>query len=434
MANKNDGKKITIQQMRELVARESWVKTPFRYTQLGAGLSLIQQQALLMVSGHLQGYIKDFYNLHLDRSKKRPKALFSEHVLKNGIPPFKIWLADLGVQPNNYKEARRAIDEINLQVEHPELDDDGNPTGRTLLTNVFSQFGFEETGEYYHFGEEGEDGEKQAVKMKQPYIDVKINPDVAEWAFDMSQGYVNHLKLIANYSSKRPTPRLYLMLMNRTKKGEKEVTIPLTELKEYLGIVPYKNEQGDMVTPYPKFANFKQKVIEAVKADLDRMAALDPPKTDITFTYELIYPGSRKKGDPEAIRFFVSRTILGDAYNVVVNHKPSELIQKPTQTEMFANEYQTTWQKCIDDICAIVTDSVIQQRFRAIRLREYNASEKTLLLEIPDKVFYEWLESEKVIKFFWQYVSKHFGKSVKWQYWIPKPAADGQQPLQGQPT
>ena len=423
MAKKDEGNKITIQQMRELVAGESWVKTPYRYTQLGAGLSLIQQQALLMVSGHLQSYIKDFYNLHLDRSKKRPKALFSEHVLKNGIPPFKIWLADLGVQPNNYKEARRAINEINLQVEHPELDDNGNPTGRTLLTNVFSQFGFEDTGEYYHFGDEDE---KQAVAMKQPYIDVKINPDVAEWAFDMSQGYVNHLKLIANYSSKRPTPRLYLMLMNRTKKGEKEVTIPLTELKEYLGIVPYKNEQGEMVTPYPKFANFKQKVIEAVKADLDRMAALQPPKTDITFTYELIYPGTRKKGDPEAIRFFVSRTILGDAYNVVVNHKPSELIQKPVQQEMFPDEYLTLWQKCIDELCTNVPDEPVRQRFRSIAFESYNKDSNVLLMQIHNRAFYDWMESENVGKFFWQFVSKYFGKGTKMQYRLLRQDDEGE--------
>jgi len=415
MTAKNDGKKITIQQMRELVAGESWVKTPYKYTQLGAGLSLIQQQALLMVSGHLQSYIKDFYNLHLDRSKKRPKALFSEHVLKNGIPPFKIWLADLGVQPNNYKEARRAIDEINLQVEHPELDDNGNPTGRTLLTNVFSQFGFEETGEYYHFGEEGE---KQAVAMKQPYIDVKINPDVAEWAFDMSQGYVNHLKLIASYSSKRPTPRLYLMLMNRTKKGEKEVTIPLTELKEYLGIVPYKDEKtGEMVTPYPKFANFRQKVIEAVKNDLDRMAELEPPKTDITFTYDLIYPGTRKKGDPEAIRFFVSRTILGDAYNVVVNHKPSELLKQPTQTEIFTDEYLQTWKQCVEELCGMQgIEPDIQQRFRDITFRSFNKDSCTLLLRVANMLIYQWLESDNISKYFFSALKKHFGKHTKLQY------------------
>lgn len=330
-------KNITVEQMRELVAQEKWVKTPYRYTQLGAGLSLIQQQALLMVSHYLQSYIKDFYNLHLDRSKRRPKALFSEHVLKNGIPPMKIYLADLGVLPSNYGAARQAIEQINLMVEHPELDENGNETGRTLLTNVFSQFGFEETGEYYNFGEKDADGKRQSVRMKQPWIDVKINPDVAEWAFDMSQGYVNHLELIASYSTKRPTPRLYLMLMNRTKKGEKEVTILLTDLKDYLGIMPYKDERtGEMIVPYPKFANFRQKVLDAVQADLDRMAKEN--HTDITFTYELIYPGTRRKGDPEAILFHVTRTVLGDAYNVVVNHKPSELIRKPVQQELFADD------------------------------------------------------------------------------------------------
>lgn len=412
---------ITIQQMRELVARESWVKTPFRYTELGAGLSLIQQQAMLMVSGHLQTYIKDFYNLHLDRSKNRPKALFSEHVLKTGIPPFKIWLADLGVQPNNYNAAREAIEEINLQVEHPELDENGHETGRTLLTNVFSQFGFEETGEYYHFGEENEDGEKKAVKMKNPYIDVKINPDVALWAFDMSQGYVNHLKMIASYSSKRSTPRLYLMLMNRTKKGEKEVTIPLMELKTYIGIVPYKDEKtGEMVVPYPKFANFKQKVLEAVKQDLERMAALDPPKTDITFTYEPVYPGTRKKGDPEAIKFFVERTVLGDAYNVVVNHKPSELIKKPVQQEMFADEYEQIWANCLDDICENVKDEQIREKFRLIHFESFTKADGLLMLQIPDVAYHQWLESDKVLKFFYSFLSKHFGKDIKLNYRLPK--------------
>ena len=412
---KEEGKNITIQQMRELVAQESWVKTPYRYTQLGAGMSLIQQQALLMVSEHLQSYIKDFYNLHLDKSKKRPKALFSEHVLKNGIPPFKIWLADLGVNPSNYFAARKTIEEINLKVEHPELDEHGNQTGRTLLTNVFSQFGFEETGDYYHF--EDKEGEKQAVMRKQPYIDVKINPDVAEWAFDMSQGYVNHLKLIASYSTKRPTPRLYLMLMNRTKKGEKTVKILLTELKEYLGIVPYKDEKtGEMVVPYPKFANFKQKVLDAVQADLERMAATNPPTTDITFSYECLYPGSRKRGDPEYILFHVERTILGDAYNVVVNHKPSELIKKPVQQEMFTDEYEKAWQLCMDDICARLEDPAIQDVFKGLGFESFNKDSMLLTIQVPNIKVHEWLESEKVLPFFFSFISMHFGKNTKLRY------------------
>ena len=61
--DKKEKKNITLQQMRDLVEQESWIKTPYKYTELGAGLSLIQQQSLLMVSSHLQSYIKDFYNL-----------------------------------------------------------------------------------------------------------------------------------------------------------------------------------------------------------------------------------------------------------------------------------------------------------------------------------------------------------------------------------
>ena len=110
------------------------------------------------------------------------------------------------------------IEEINLKVEHPEFDEDGRPTGKTTLTNVFSQFGFEDTGDYYHFTDD--DGKRQPVMMKQPYIDVKINPDVAMWAFDMSQGYVSHLKMIALYATKRPTPRVYLLLMRELKRDQ----------------------------------------------------------------------------------------------------------------------------------------------------------------------------------------------------------------------
>ena len=352
-----------------------------------------------------------------------PSAVLSNHT--GGFPSWTFRdLTDEMVdgQVNAYAQRGGHYDKVESYQEGDmtkghlaELDEDGNPTGKTLLTNVFSQFGFEETGEYYHFDDK--DGQQQAVKMKQPWIDVKINPDVATWAFDMSQGYVNHLELIASYSTKRPTPRLYLMLMNRTKKGEKMVTIPLTELKEYLGIMPYKDEHGNTVVPYPKFANFRQKVLDAVQADLERMAAQDPPKTDITFTYEPVYPGTRKKGDPEAICFHVERTILGDAYNVVVNHKPSELLDKqPVQQEMFADEYQKTWQRCIDEICEMVKDDAVRQRFRSIKLESFTKETNTLLMQIPDSQFHEWLESDKVLQFFYGYVVKHFGKGLKLKY------------------
>ncbi len=312
-----------LQYLQQMVAQRQWVRTPWQYSTLGAGLSLIQQQALLMVSDSLQTYIKQFYDLHLARSRESPKCLFTDHVLQQGLPPFRIWLQDLGITPSNYDAARKAIDEINLQVEHQEFDSDGQPTGRTIRTNVFSQFGFESSGDFYHFRDE--QGREQVTERMNPYIDVKINPDVAMWAFDMSKGYVNHLKMIALYSSKRPTPRIYMLLMRAMTKADhtKELRVPLAELKDYLGIRPYKDKQGNTVTPYPMFSNFRQKVLDAVRDDLNRMAAQNPPTTDITFTYDPIYPGARRKGDPDAILFHITRTLLGDAYSYLTT-KPAK--------------------------------------------------------------------------------------------------------------
>lgn len=410
---------ISKEEMRQLVESHSWIKSPFAYTKLGANLSLVQQQSLLMVSDHLQTYIKDFYNLKLDKSKKRPKSLFTEHLLKNGIPPFRIYLADLGVQAGNYRDVRKAINEMAVMVEHPVLDDDGIPTGETAFNPVFEEFRVKETGDYYHYERENEEGLMEMAESVRHYgyIDVQINPKVAEWAFDMSAGYVNHLKLIARYSTKRPTPRLYLMLMRAIGQGKKRVRYTLQELKEYLGIVPYVNEKGETVTPYPKFAHFRIKVLDAVRDDLDRMAKLN--QTDIRFEYELIYPGSRKRGEPEYIEFKIERTQLGDAYNVIVNHQPSELKPLPQQQDMFQDEYKAVWKKCLEDMVANVKDEQIKQRFRQIGFFQFDKTTNVLTLSIPDVKFHEWVEAEKVRKFLWYYLSQYFNKPYI-QYWIPK--------------
>lgn len=403
-----------------MVEQRSWVKTPFQYTTLGAGLSLIQQQALLMVSEHLQTYIKRFFELKLDRAKDAPKSLFTEHVLREGIPPFRIWLQDLGVLPSNYDTARKAIDEINLQVEHQEMDADGRPTGRTIRTNVFSQFGFESSGDYYHYRDR--EGGEQAVERMNPYIDVKINPDVAMWAFDMSKGYVNHLKLIALYSTKRPTPRIYMLLMRAMTKNDhyKDLRIPLGELKEYLGIVPYKDKRGNLVTPYPMFSNFRQKVLDAVRDDLDRMAAERPtPKTDITFTYEPVYPGHRRKGDPEAILFHIERTVLGDAYNIVVNHVKPRAAQLSLFTDA-EDPYRQTFTDTIQRIIATVTDDSERDAYTRLTYEHYDDLAHSLLLQVDSRQHYDWVESDAIRPSFFTHLQQSFPGITTLNYRLPK--------------
>lgn len=397
--------------MQQMVAQRSWVKTPWNYTKLSGGLSLIQQQALLMVSEHLQGYIRKFYELKLDKARNTPKSLFTEHVLREGIPPFRIYLQDLGIEPSNYGAARKAIDEINLQVEYTVTDEQGQPTDKTELANVFTTFGFEKTGDYYHYT--NKEGKADYTKMQQPYIDVKINPDVAIWAFNMQDGYVNHLKMIAMYSTKRSTPRIYLMLMKRMRKEQTaaDIRIPFGELKEYLGIAP---------NAYPMFRSFKQKVLDAVQQDLQRMAREVPPQTDITFTYDLCYPGRRKMGDPEAILFHVERTSLGMAYGIVVSKA-----RLPIEPDMFAADpqqqpYRDAFGRMITELLAVSKTEQAREVFQSLRFENYDEARHTVLVQLTDERHYDFLESPAVRPHYVAAIRRHFGDNAVPAYRLPK--------------
>ena len=397
--------------MQQMVAQRSWVKTPWNYTKLSGGMSLIQQQALLMVSEHLQGYIRKFYELKLDKARNTPKSLFTEHVLREGIPPFRIYLQDLGIEPSNYGAARKAIDEINLQVEYTVTDEQGQPTDKTELANVFTTFGFEKTGDYYHYT--NKQGKADYTKMQQPYIDVKINPDVAIWAFNMQDGYVNHLKMIAMYSTKRSTPRIYLMLMKRMRKEQTaaDIRIPFGELKEYLGIAP---------NAYPMFRSFKQKVLDAVQQDLQRMAREVPPQTDITFTYDLCYPGRRKMGDPEAILFHVERTSLGMAYGIVVSKA-----RLPIEPDMFATDpqqqpYRDAFGRMMTELLAVAKTEQTREVFQSLRFEHYDETRHTVLVQLTDKRHYDFLESAAVQPHYIAALRRHFGDDAVPLYRLPK--------------
>lgn len=87
---------------------------------------------------------------------------------------------------------------------------------------------------------------------------------------------------------------------------------------------------------------------------------------------------------------------------------------------MFADEWQKVWANCLDDICAAIKDedSVIRDKFRRIHLESFTKDTGMLRLQIPDNAFYQWLESDTVIKFFYGFVVKHFGRIAKLEYRI----------------
>lgn len=330
-------------QLIEIARQEVWNKTPFSYIRSGAKLTLLQTDTMLMVSDHLQQYVKNYFDLGLNRADVKPRALFSKYMLEHGIPPFRINLADMGINPSHYKSVREAIAEMNMLVDHPELDDSGRPTGHIIYSPVFTKFRVPQTGDFYR--KTNDQGEVVIDSARHyGYIEVEINKDVAQYAFDMSQGYANHPKLIARYASKQSTPKLYFKLLELMGKDRRaKVKLTMQEIKRALGFEPFKdNKSGEWIVPYAKFAHFKTKVLDAVKADLDRMAAEN--HTDITFDYEAVYLNGRKRGDPDYIEFTIMSTDLGIGYSLLTKKdtpatgEAKERKREAIQQELFAEE------------------------------------------------------------------------------------------------
>lgn len=313
-------KKESLPIKKEDLHADRWINTPFVYTKFGAEFTLLQQDIMLKVSEHLQDYLKVFFDEKRNEGNEVPKSLFSEYLLENGIPPIQIPLQDLGIGKEHYADIEKfekgpdgkpvskggQIEAIRtLGIRRPYIDENGKR--RMKLINVFRSVDVP-------IGENG--------IRKEGFIELVVNTDVAALAFDMSKGYTPHIKQIAQYSTKRTAPRIYLYLIREYSLGHMKVKVPMIELKEYMGMVA-RNEEGEILeVKYPQWPKFKQRVLDPSKEDVDRMASRN--ESEITFTYKPIYKGSKQRGNPDFVEFQIERSPLGERRDVLTHRKSSE--------------------------------------------------------------------------------------------------------------
>jgi hypothetical protein len=258
-----------------------------------------------------------------------------------------------------------------------------------------------------------------------------VNNKVAQYSFNMARGYLTHPLPIARYATKQITPRLYFFLQRRMGK-EKSATVrcTLTELKNFLGFEPYKDEQThEWVVPYQKFAHFKTKVLDAVQHDLDDMARQN--HSDITFTYEPIYNNGRKRGDPDFVEFHIVGTALALGYGLMTGTSTPAIVvakereQQARQLDLFAQQeaeqerqhWYEIWLRCREDLLGLATHEESRRAVLAIRYECYSPSEKSLILQVPDIATYEYMERPDIIDTVVKpTLTRHFGHAVKLSY------------------
>ena len=373
---------------------QKWINTPFAFTRLSKNLSLLQQAVLVKVSEQLQPFIKEFFGSDLAKSRKVPKSLFSEAVKNSGVTQIYISYAELGVPENNFFAVKQAMKEVlDVKVEGPKKNEDGSMGMHMYNVFLSGETSIKNTGVVFGLNPQVIDPDKHLY--------------VLDYAFNMVEGYVSHPDNIALIGEVARMPMIYYILRDASGNNWKERSIQLTvsKIKKYLGMMEFSGAEI-VKEAYPKFSQFKKNVLDNSIADINRLKQLG--QIDVCISYEPIYNGKRKVGNPAYIEFTIYDTI----------EQMQQALAKKQQTQKSASLFdeelkpgEKEWQQLVD-----MLDGDIGAELRNVMFVSYDG--KTVLLrasrEQCQKV--ENCLSDDVIAHVKKCSKQVFGKVIAWNY------------------
>ena len=375
---------------------QKWINTPFAFTRLSKNLSLLQQAVLVKVSEQLQPFIKEFFGSDLAKSRKVPKSLFSEAVKNSGVTQIYISYAELGVPENNFFAVKQAMKEVlDVKVEGPKKNEDGSMGMHMYNVFLSGETSIKNTGVVFGLNPQVIDPDKHLY--------------VLDYAFNMVEGYVSHPDNIALIGEVARMPMIYYILRDASGNNWKERSIQLTvsKIKKYLGMMEFSGAEI-VKEAYPKFSQFKKNVLDNSIADINRLKQLG--QIDVCISYEPIYNGKRKVGNPAYIEFTIYDTIEQMQQALARKQKA----QEPASLFAAAEEVkpgEKEWRQLVG-----MLDGDIGAELRKVVFVSYDG--KTVLLKASreqcKKV--ESCLSDDVIAHVKKCSKQVFGKVIAWNY------------------
>ena len=375
---------------------QKWINTPFAFTRLSKNLSLLQQAVLVKVSEQLQPFIKEFFGSDLAKSRKVPKSLFSEAVKNSGVTQIYISYAELGVPENNFFAVKQAMKEVlDVKVEGPKKNEDGSMGMHMYNVFLSGETSIKNTGVVFGLNPQVIDPDKHLY--------------VLDYAFNMVEGYVSHPDNIALIGEVARMPMIYYILRDASGNNWKERSIQLTvsKIKKYLGMMEFSGAEI-VKEAYPKFSQFKKNVLDNSIADINRLKQLG--QIDVCISYEPIYNGKRKVGNPAYIEFTIYDTIEQMQQALARKQKA----QEPASLFAAAEEVkpgEKEWRQLVE-----MLDGDIGAELRKVVFVSYDG--KTVLLRARREQCkrVESCLSEDVIAHVKKCSKQVFGKVIAWNY------------------
>ena len=375
---------------------QKWINTPFAFTRLSKNLSLLQQAVLVKVSEQLQPFIKEFFGSDLAKSRKVPKSLFSEAVKNSGVTQIYISYAELGVPENNFFAVKQAMKEVlDVKVEGPKKNEDGSMGMHMYNVFLSGETSIKNTGVVFGLNPQVIDPDKHLY--------------VLDYAFNMVEGYVSHPDNIALIGEVARMPMIYYILRDASGNNWKERSIHLTvsKIKKYLGMMEFSGAEI-VKEAYPKFSQFKKNVLDNSIADINRLKQLG--QIDVCISYEPIYNGKRKVGNPAFIEFSIYDTIGQMQQALAKKQKAQEHALLFAEAEE-VKPGESEWQQLVT-----MLDGDIGEELRKVVFVSYDG--KTVLLKASREQCrkVESCLSDDVIAHVKKCSKQVFGKVIKWKY------------------
>lgn len=375
---------------------QKWINTPFAFTRLSRNLSLLQQAVLVKVSEQLQPFIKEFFGSDLAKSKKVPKALFSEAVKNSGVTQIYISYAELGVPENNFFAVKQAMKEVlDVKVEGPRKNEDGSMGMHMYNVFLSGETSIKNTGVVFGLNPQVIDPDKHLY--------------VLDYAFNMTEGYVSHPDNIALIGEVARMPMIYYILRDASGNNWKERSIRLTvsKIKKYLGMLEFSGAEL-VKEAYPKFSQFKKNVLDNSIADINRLKQLG--QIDVCISYEPIYNGKRKVGNPAFIEFTVYDTIEQMQQTLTKKQQAQQSVSLFDEAEVI-KPGEKEWQQLVT-----MLHGEIGEDLQKVEFVSYDG--KTVLIKASreqcQKI--EKCLTDDVINYIKKCSKQVFGKVIGWKY------------------
>ena len=288
------------------VAAPQYINTPFAYTRTQRGLTLLQQQIMMRVSAHLQGYLQKFFkDGGLVMSPERPKPIMSAADLE-ALPPVRINLSEMGISSTVYSRLRDALKKVlSLTIDVGSFDAVGRPVRKTMF--LFSSFELPvtEKGTTVKMKVSDDfDFENVSVDRLRGYVDISLNKDAVFTMFDMAQGYVTHPENIARIGKVDNMPLMYYLVRHKMQNFKlNKAQITPNEIREYLGYITHDPIDYKKITrvQFAQYSRLRERVIKVALDDIRRV--YDNGQIDFYFDFIEVRPKGRVRGEPSYVEF-----------------------------------------------------------------------------------------------------------------------------------